>query len=499
MHRRVVSLWFPALPINRLIRKGVVEGAAPFAVVHEEKNALRLLSLTGAARDAGLAQGTALTDARAVVPDLLTRVHEPERDQALLRSLHRWAGKYSPWVALDGDDGLLLDVTGCAHLFGGEEEMLPAMAAELDRLQIEVKLSIADTKQAARALARFGTGQEIAETGHTRVVLDQYPVEALLVSAETHASLRRLGFKNIGDVMVPPRASLARRFGMGLVRCLDEMMGASSDPVCPATPRPVFAARMTFPDPIGLLDDVKEGVSRLARQLCQRLEKEQMGARQLKLYVRRADYTAHSELIGLARPSWDRQIILRQFERPLEKIDAGFGIEMLRLSVTMAEPVSYRQLSTRDEAHAQKDVLDDVLSRIGNRVGFDRIGQYAPCESHVPEYAFSLQPIIKGKPSGAWPQVRRRRPLIQFVPEPTEVITPGRPPAEFAWQRRSYTLHQVRGPERILPEWWRENPDWRSGPRDYWWVETQEGERLWLYNNPGGELPENWFVAGVFP
>jgi len=469
----------------------------PFAVVREEKTALRLFSLNRAAIEAGLSAGMGLTDARAIAPDLMTRVHEPEHDRSLLEALHRWAGKFSPWVATHERNALFLDISGCAHLFSGEAPMLECMSQELKDLAIDARLGLADTKRAALALAKFGRGKEIAPTGQTRQSVQGFPVEALDVEPSVLTGLRRLGLKTIREVLALPRAQLARRFGTALVHKCDELIGASADPVSPAKPKPILAARMTLPEPIGLLEDVEECVRRLIAQVCKRLSEAQMGARQLRLEIGRADNSHFSETIGLARPTRDAKLIYGQFERPLSKIDAGYGIERVRLSASIAEPFIPEQLNTAAKSH-EAHALDEVLSRIGNRIGFEQIGKYHTNESHVPERSFFLAPVNRNKPEKN-SAIKPNRPLVQFQPEPANVIKPGRPPRSFQWRRKHYALASANGPERILPEWWQDVPGWQGGGRDYWFVQTREGERLWLYNHPGNERRQDWFVAGIFP
>lgn len=498
MGRRVICVWFPALPVNRLMRKGLATADAPLAVLREEKNALRLVSLTPAAQAAGLVPGMSLADARAVLPDLATRLAEPEAEAALLSGLHRWAGHYSPSVGLAPPDALLLDSTGCAHLFGGEAAMLAQMAEDLARLQMTVRLGLADTKRAAMALARFGAGTEIAPPGAARARLADFPVAALEAGAEVTTGCRRLGLERIGQLLDMPRAGLARRFGIGLVRRLDELTGAGADPVAPLRPRPVFAARLTLPEPIGLAADVSEAVRRLTEQLCRRLEIAQMGARRICLQTGHTDHSTQNLPLGFARPTREAALMQRLFAPLVEKLDAGFGIERLRLFAEETEPLSPRQQATHEEAH-QGAALDDVLARLGNRLGFERIAQYQPGASHLPSRAFWLSPAGRTSPPSGWPVRGRCRPLTRFRPEPAELLAPGRPPGKFSWRREICETAAARGPERLLPEWWRSGGDWPGGARDYWWVETTGGLRLWLYNEPGSRNPENWFVEGIFP
>lgn len=472
----------------------------PFAVVAEEKNALRLSSLNEAALAEGLTEGMALTDARAVLPSLKTKVAEPERDAAFLMALHRWAGRYSPFVAVEGGDGLCLDITGCAHLFGGEAAMLTAMTDELHRLGVRVRAAIADTKGAAFALARFDSGAAIAPPGEARRALTDLPLAGLRIDRETVASLNRLGLATIDALYDVPRASLARRFGLDLVTRLDQALGFSSEPVAPAAPVKTFAARMSLPEPIGLVDDVTEALRRLLAQLVRRLEEAGAGMRACRLTVRRTDNSEETIEIGLARPSRERDMVLRLFERKLDDLDAGFGIEFLRLQARGVEPLSARQLSG-DPSQQNESALDELIARIGNRIGFDRVKRFTPRESHIPERAFSCDAAIRTNTEQInWKRTGPRRPLTLFPPEPVQEILPGRPPRAISWRGRKIDIAKAVGPERIAPEWWRKNPGWAGKPKDYWRVEGTGGERLWLAEDHDGKGEgADWRVCGEFP
>ncbi len=477
----------------------------PFAVVAEEKNALRLFSLNEAAIKAGLTEGVALTDARAVLPILKTKVAEPERDAAFLAALHRWAGRFSPFVAKDGfpgapQDGLCLDITGCAHLFGGEQAMLEEMSSELARLGVRNACAVADTKGAAFALARQVKSAVVAPSGKTREALADLPLFGLRIDRETVAGLNRLGLATIGALYDVPRASLARRFGLTLVTRLDQALGFVSEPVAPAAPVKIFAARMTLPEPIGLVDDVKEALRRLLAQLCMGLEEAGAGMRAVRLTVRRTDNSEEPVDIGLAKPSRDGTMILRLFERELDALDAGFGIEFLRLQARGVEPLSPRQLSG-DPSKQNEGALDELIARLGNRIGFDQVKRFIPQESHIPERAFLRGAAIRMRTEKVeWARAGPRRPLTLFPPEPVQQILPGRPPKAISWRGRKIDIAKAAGPERIAPEWWRKNPGWAGKPKDYWRVEGTGGERLWLAeDHEARKEGADWKVCGEFP
>jgi len=262
--RRVLSIWLPQLPLDLRVRRGDPRATDAFAVISEIKNAWRLTHLSEAAKQAGLSAGLSLPDARAICPQLLTEPSDPVREAALLRALWRWADSLSPWVALDAPDGLFLDITGCAHLFGGEAAMGEHTRQRLGDMNVTSRIGIADTKGAAWALARFSGGDiAIAPEGKTGAALAALPLEGLRLPPKTAMDLRRTGLKTIGQLSEIKSAELARRFGLDLTKALSATLGHAPDPVSPKAADPIYAARMTLPDPIGLKDDLLNVLERL--------------------------------------------------------------------------------------------------------------------------------------------------------------------------------------------------------------------------------------------
>lgn len=487
IQRRVVSLWFPRLASDRVLRRYHVDG--PFVLTLKQKNANRIYCLNTAATQQGLQQGMAYTDARAFCPTLQSRVAMPDQDQRFLNLLCRWATRYCPWVGREGEDGLVMDITGSAHLFGGEVAMLSDMRSRLMRAGLSVQIGLADTRGAAWALAHYGEGN--AANGNTLAALSTLPVAALRIDDQTSATLQRLGLHSIGDLAKTARAPLNRRFGPALLRRLDQALGAQPEEISPHSLPQHYAVRLTLPEPIGLLSDVMAGAERLLDQLCDKLKAHDMGARQLCITLRRVDQDHQQVELRLARPLRDPRRILALFERGLAEIDAGFGIDLLRLEATQVENLPVQQIS-----HVSGDAqgkLDDLISRLGTRVGLENIQRFLPADSHIPERSFIMVPTAYSEPASGWAN-NQPRPICLFPPEPI-AARGSQPPKQFRWRRMSLTTGRATGPERIAPEWWLEDENWRSGLRDYWRVETTQGRRLWMFYTP--QKP-GWFVHGEF-
>ncbi|SPJ26790.1 DUF6504 family protein [Falsiruegeria mediterranea] len=547
-NRRILSLWFPRLGAERLVRaaRGLHEG--PLAVVEEQSNMQVITALNLAAQQAGLRVGQPVRDAHAMCGGLITRIRNVPAEAAFLTALRRWAGKFSPWVAEEAPDALVVDLSGCAHLFGGEAALLDVLQTDCADMGLSVQMGIADTLGAAWALARFagqeagsdrngdaisqearatraragkrrhwtkggvapqvvtaGGGARIAGPGQTYGALSPLPVAALRLDDATVAQLGRLGLRRVGDLLGQPRASLARRFGKGLVLRLDQAMGSAPEPVSPARPHVQFAVRMTMPDPIGLKEDLMAGIDRILPNLCAKLETKGMGARQIRLEAHRTDQAAEVLSVGLARPSHDPHRIRPLLELKIDQIDAGYGIDMLRLMAVQVEPVHARTLAGHaDASRAVRDRLagntavDDLIGKLGARVGLDAITRLHPASSHIPEKTAQTLAAAWSEPAQDWPRPPTPRPVLMWQPEP--VMAPDTPtvPDRFRWRGRDWTLAEARGPERIAPEWWLDDPNWRSGVRDYWVVVTEQGHRLWLYFGHGGAMSSGWFCQGSF-
>ena len=464
-----------------------VEG--PFALTARQDNSERLSCMNRAAEAQGLHRGMTLADARAYCPDLLTRPADPPAEARFLTGLRRWATRWCPWVGIDGADGLVLDITGSAHLWGGEGALLDALYQDCAGLGLEVRPGLADTRGAAWALARHTQG--IAPPGRTRDALRPLPVEGLRLDTPTVIGLHRLGLRSIGALADMPRAPLARRFGAGLLMRLDQALGDQPEPVTPLADLPPLSVRLTLPDPIGLESDVMAGVERLLHALCDRLETRALGARVLRLVLRRVDRAAQEVELRLAAPLRDPARILPLFARGVSGVEAGFGIDQLRLEAALAEPLAPRQVTTSPRAGEGR--LDDLITRIGARIGLENIQRFLPADSHIPERAFSLAPVVWSEPCGGF-AAPRPRPLRMFRPEPVDGAG-ATPPARLRWRGQRFDVARATGPERLAPEWWLDDPDWRSGLRDYWQLETRQGRRLWAFftpQNPG------WFVQGEF-
>jgi protein ImuB len=456
------------------------------------------------ARRLGLHPGMALAKAQALVPGLDVRPFTPDADAAALHDLALWALKrYSPIVAGDAPDGLILDITGCAHLYGGEAKLIEDLTDHLQADGIQARAAIADSWGAAHALARFSREPVlVVPPGDSRRRVLDLPITALRLTAEIVADLDMLGFETIADLLRQRRAPLVHRFGRDLGLRLDQVLGQTAEPIDPVVLPDVIAVKRIFAEPIGAAETIARYSEKLTFQLCDALENRGLGARRLDLLFYRTDNRVEAVRVGLAAPVRDARRLTRLLCDQIETVDPGFGIDRMRLTATVAEPLTLRQADT--EAPNVPD-LSGLIDILGNRLGARNLYRLAPVESDVPERALRrvppLTPISETWPETAhnWPRPQRLFAQVEEILAAAEL--PDNPPKFFVWKKVRYTVVRADGPERIFGEWWRRDPE-IPAVRDYFRVEDETGQRFWIFRSGDGQHRDSgnyrWYLHGLF-
>lgn len=466
----------------------------------------RLAAVSPEAATLGLFPGQKATDAKALVPELITAEAEPDADAEALTALVLWCVRFSPAVAADAPDGLILDITGVAHLWGGEAEMMADLRRRLRSAGLPFRLAIADTPGAAWALAHFGPDGAIAPPNGQAALLGPLPPAALRLEPAAAAQLARLGLTRLDQLIGLPRAPLARRFGAGVVGRLDQALGHAPEALTFRRPPTPWVARLALLEPISAPEDMARVTEDATASLCARLETANRGARRFEITFHRVDGKALPLTVGLSLAGREARRIARLFMPKLETVDPGFGIECVTLAAYAVEAVSGRQ--TRIEAGlapAVEDGLAPLIDRLANRLGPERVWRAQPLESHVPELAVGRAPPLEGA-GAAWDRETPRPMRLFRRPEPLEAVTallPDDPPNQFRWRGRLHRVRRAEGPERIGEEWWTRPIDavGIDRVRDYYRVEDQDGGRFWLFreglfNDPSA--PPNWWMHGLF-
>lgn len=520
---RIVSVWLPRWPISRFLaaqaRLSAPDGAGaiaprrPFVLTREAAGGLRVAALNAPAEALGLAIGDPVADAQAKAgAGLQVRPADPVADRAALRRLALWATRYTPSVAPWGEecgaDGVFLDVTGSAHLFGGEGGLLAELAERLKHFGLPARLAVADTAGAAWALSHFhASPTAVLPPGAQAEALARLPVAALRLSPDTLTALRRLGFKRVGAVMDKPRAPFAARFSAELLHRLDQALGRVPEPLAFLVPPPAYHARRQLLEPIATQEAIIEIAKHLMQDLVPALERDGMGARTLQLSLYRVDGEVTALDIGFTVPTRSPAHVARliglKLERLTEAIDAGFGFETLSLAATVVERLQPRQteLAATADSADRAEHCAVLIDKLKQRLGPRSVWRLQAMESHLPERA--ERPCAATAEDVAWPapDATRLRPIL-LLPhaEPAEVIAllPEGPPRRLRWRGMSHDVVRLQGPERIAGEWWRKG----EPTRDYYLAEDETGRRFWLYRDGlyGRETDEapRWFVHGLF-
>jgi protein ImuB len=538
--RRILSLWLPRLPTDRIKRQlsrnnaakafsskvgtGLREDASkkdsddlPCIVVAKQNNALQISALNDAAARLGLEAGLPLANARAVCPDIQVFDADPAADAQILNDIADWCDRFTPLVALDSSHGLFLDITGCAHLFGGEAALMQMLCAALARQGFAVSAAIAGTSVCARTMNRHIHGR-IIPGGEEADSVKPLPVSALGADDAITRGLRRAGLKTIGDVAFRARHEITARFGADFTRLLEQALGQGDAPISPRKPLPDYIVEKRFADPVSTDVVIAATLSRLAQMLVAAMEKQGKGARRLEASFFRTDGAVRAIAVDTGQPVTRSETIDRLFRERLDALsdplDPGFGFDLVRLSASRSEIVVQQQRDLDANVH-NNDELAALIDRIAARIGGRRVVVHLPQDTHIPERAVLAVPAqhhLAAATLAAWPARAEGepplRPLRLFEkPEPIEVLfaeVPDKPPRHFKWRRASHTIVRAEGPERVAMEWWRSQEAMPT--RDYFRVEDDAGVRFWLYRNglygeivkEGKAVPPDWFVHGLF-
>jgi protein ImuB len=483
---------------------------APIVFTEKVKGALRLAAVDRVARRHGLTPGLTLADARARIPDLAVVEHDPAADAAFFEQVADDCDRWTPLVARDAADGLMLDITGCAHLFGGEAALRARLLAHLQRHGLGAVGVIAGTPDAARALARAGKGEAgiVPPGGEARAVAP-LPIALLGVTEEVMIGLSRAGLKTIGDLAARPGTPLAARFGEDLLVRLRRVRGEEDIRLVPRRPLPAAIAERRFAEPIARAEDIEATLALLVDDLALMLEARGEGGRAFEASFFRADGAVRRLKIETARPSRDHAALARLWREKIgalaDPIDPGFGFDLVRLAVLRAEPLTPAQVSLDGRAIEQEQVAA-LVDRLAVRLGRERVLRFLLRDTHDPSRASALVPAADlpaaAPPASSPPADGLPRPLMMFEPpQPVEALAevPDGPPLRFRWRRVVHEVARAEGPERVAPEWWRQPEGVPT--RDYYRVENREGRRFWLfraglYDREPGE--PRWFLHGLF-
>jgi protein ImuB len=500
-HWRPGARWAREAPA-RTGSLNIAEGA--LVTAHRAGNRDLLAAACPRARALGLAPGMALTKARVLVRGLDVRPADPQGDAAWLARLGLFAARrWTPRAALSGPDGLWLDLTGVAHLFGGEEIMCRRILIFCRRLGFSARIAVAGTTGAAHALARFGGERPLflCPPGGEADAIAAMPLAALRLDADLLGAADRLGVERIGELIAMPRGPLQRRFGGALLTRLDQALGRAAEPFDPIVPEAPPAVLLRFLEPIATAEAIAEAGGEAVRRLIPLLAEAGLGVRRLILQCERVDNEAQHIVVSLARATRNGPHLHALLCAKIETIEPGFGIERLRLAADRVEPIGAEAIEGEMAGARPAPDLALLVDRLAARLGARRVHRLTALESDLPERSVaSIGPL---SPATAWPQWPRPVRLLSPPEQVDNVMAPlpDGAPVRFKWRGRAYQVAAADGPERVYGEWWRHQSE-QAAIRDYFQVEDGQGARFWLFRKGDGEDPGtgdlSWHLHGIF-
>lgn len=461
-----------------------------------------MCGLTVQARALGILPAMRLAEARSIVPDLINITEEPALYEHYQARIMRHLDRYSPWIAADralarenlaGQNGFWLEMTGGIHLFGDEETLMAQIERDLRHMDFACQTGMADTAGAAWACAQFLTDQPLRTLSlpadHAKA--RQLPVAGLRLSTATLATLHRLGLHRIHDLADLPRATLTTRLGPEVLQRLDQFYGRLPEHLNFHLPSQPWLIRQQYGEPLGDAANLEAAITQLVQSLCQDLQAHHKGLRRIILRCIRVDGHTHTVAITTSSACQSAPHLLHLLAEKLPGVDTGFGIEEVIVFAPWVENIAFRQISLEAQHHTTCDniALNELFDRIGHHLGpKDHLYRPDHHASHLPELAVGKKPVSA---KGTCPRLAESplpaRPIrLIDPPEPVQVISRAANglPLEIRWRRMALKIENLKGPERICPEWWHHLDQvgfaLAEETRDYFHIQDQTGRQLWL-------------------
>lgn len=493
---RYMSISFPYLLTDYLVRKQPELQGVPFVLASRQRGRMVIDAVSAPVVKKGIRAGMVLADCKALFPELVMVETEIGRTEKLLQALAEWCIMYTPIAGADLPDGLLLDISGCAHLWGGEATYLEHIKNKLKDYGYTATLAIADTIAAAWAVARFGTDTIIAGSGQY-AALQPLPPAALRLDATILARLKKLGMRRISSFVDMPASALRRRFGTELPKRIAQALGTELEWITPVQPVAPYQERLTSMEPIASAEGITIALQQLLEILCLRLEAEGLGLRNAVLKCYRIDGEVQQITIGTGHPSREVLHLFKLFEHKIATLRPDMGFEVFALEAPKVEPVTHEQATLWHAASQNDRKVVELLDRVTAKIGNEAVNRYLPSQHHWPERSVTPAAPLWQKPDSNW-RTDLPRP-VHLLPYPEVIVVtavlPDYPPLLFRHKGTRYTVVKADGPERIEQEWWLSDGLYR----DYYVVEDENGARYWVFRSGpyDGDQPK-WFLHGYF-
>lgn len=497
MPRRYLYIWFRYLATDRLAKIRPELRGKPFLLYAPEHGRMVVKAASQQLTKEGISPGMVVADVRAILPSVEVFSTDAVAEEKLLKDLAKWCIRYSPVVATDSPDGLILDISGCPHLWGGELPYIQSITSRLRKGGYNVRAAIADTVGTAWAVARYRRNEMIIESGKQAEALSSLPPAALRLDNATLQRMDKLGFRQIGQFIGIPRLNLRRRFGDVLLNRLDQALGTLPEPLQPVQPAPIYLERLPCLEPIRTATGIEIAIKRLLEALCERFILEGKGLRTGILKGYRVDGEVEQIGIGTNRASRNAAHLFKLFELKIPEIEPALGIELFTLEATLVEDLTETQEALWSTANRDRTAISELLDNIAGKIGPQTIHRYLPQEHYWPERSIKEVSSLDEQPETDWRTDSLRPIHLLPKPEPVNVmvVLPDYPPMHFRYKGEIIRVARADGPERIEQEWWLQS----GPPRDYYRVEDERGARYWLFRLGlyGNKKPQ-WFLHGYF-
>lgn len=499
MGRRYASIWFRYLKTDWFAHREPRLQTIPFVLATPVHGRMVITAANILAQKEGIHEGMVVADARAIISSLEVINDIEDLAEKLLTRIAKWSIRFTPVVSIDFPNGLIMDITGCAHLWNGEISYLDNIKTRFKKLGFYTRISIADTIGAAWAIARFGNEKTIIESGQQKNAILKLPPSSLRIEPETTERLHKLGLNQVNQFINLPRHALLRRFGQSFLSRIDQSIGFEEEFIQPVEPVTIYQERLPCLEAIVTATGIEIALRQLLEILCDRLRKEEKGIRSCIFKGFRVDGKIEKIEIGTNYPSSQVKHLFKLFEIKISTIEPALGIELFILEAPKVESISsYQEKLWENNQGMDERGLSELMDRLAGKIGADKINRYLPAEHYWPER--SIQPAIslRDKPTSNW-KLDRPRPLQLLPrPEPIEVTAPipDYPPMLFRHKGKLHKISRADGPERIEQEWWIQEGE----HRDYYHVEDEEGHRYWLFRSGHytGQRTQQWFLHGFF-
>lgn len=498
MQQRFVTIWFRFLKTDRFsIRRPELRNL-PFVLAAPDHGRMVITEANMVARQQGIQQGMVVADARAILPSIQVIDDPPGLSNQLLTAIAEWCIRFSPIVALDLPDGLIIDATGCAHLWGGERTYLQEIIQRLNTRGYHVRASISDTIGSAWAITRFGKNSTIIPPAKHHQALLTMPPDSLRIDSHVSDRLHKLGLKQVQQFASMPRSALRRRFGMEFLQRLDQALGHADEIITPVHATEMFHEWLPSIEPIVTATGIEIALQELLEKLCARLLKEQKGLRCCILKCYRTDGKIEMIDISTNRASNNTKHLYKLFEHKIATIEPSDGIELFILEAPKIEEAIPVQEELWNGACGLDDTrLSELLDRLESKIGKGHVHRFLPDEHYWPERSIKKSLSLQEKQTTEWRNEHPRPIQLLCTPQLIEVTAPipDYPPMLFRYKGKIHKIIKADGPERIEQEWWLS----QGQHRDYYYVEDEEGCRYWLFRlGHYSDTHYQWFLHGFF-